>query len=368
MAHSPELPIPVPVRQSVGGGLRSNNQPAESRGENLFKRFIPARGAIAGDHRLTRRNIYVLPSRAGMLFAVVLIAMLICSINYGLAMGYALTFLMFGVVVVGMMHTFRNLSALTLRPGRGEPVFAGHTAEVNFLVLNPSRLARYALRIHASGMKHDESIDVAERTEQLARISLSTGARGWLALPRFTVSTRYPLGIWRVWTYWQPAQQILVYPEPETPAQPLPLSRTAHGDQQGSGGYDEDLAGIRPFQQGDSTRRMAWSAMARTGTDELLAKQFEGGGTGELMLDYRLLPVTLGVEGRLSRLTRWVLDAEQHGARYALEIPGVSIAADNGPSHRAACLEALALFGVDTVVAPVATPAAVQARPDPARP
>ena len=66
--------------------------------------------------RLTQRNVYVLPSRAGMLYAAILLAMLIASINYALSLGFMLTFLLGAIAVVAMLHTFRNLVALVLRP------------------------------------------------------------------------------------------------------------------------------------------------------------------------------------------------------------------------------------------------------------
>ena len=339
MAHSSRLRAP-------GRGFGIASEPSGSAADRLLARFVSRRGPIAGDHLLTRRNIYVLPSRSGILFALVLLAMLVCSINYGLAMGYALTFLIFGLAVVGMMHTFRNLSALTLRAGRAEPVYAHQSVEVSFMLINPSRLARFAVRVDAEGMNNTAIIDVPPRSEHFADIALPAGPRGWMPMPRLTLSTRYPLGIWRAWTYWQPAQRVLVYPAPETPGVPLPLSRLQDGEQYGAGGMDEDLAGIRPYRAGDSLRRIAWTAIARTGSDELLSKQFEGGGSGELLLDYNALPATLDIEARLSRLTRWVLEAEQSGALYALHLPGQELPASNGPGHKTACLRALASFNL----------------------
>jgi uncharacterized protein (DUF58 family) len=294
------------------------------------------------------RNVFVLPSRAGTLFATVLLAMLICSINYGLALGYGLSFLIFGIAVVGMMHTFRNVSALQFRPGKSEPVFAGQAAEISLTVTNNSNLDRYAIRVDALEMTRTESVDVPGQSEQLIKIALPTRDRGWVQVPRLTLSTRFPLGIWRAWAYWHPAQQVLVYPAPESPATPLPSSSMDTGDGQGHGGLEEDLAGIRPFQAGDSPRRIAWTAMARSGTDEVLTKSFEGGATGELLLSFSEIPAGLDTEEKLSRLTRWVLDAEAAGTRYALDLPGKQIEPDNGPAHKTMCLEALALFGMNS--------------------
>jgi uncharacterized protein (DUF58 family) len=46
----------------------------------------------------------------------------------------------------------------------------------------------------------------------------------------------------------------------------------------------------------------------------------------------------------LSRLAGWVLAAERAGAHYGLRLRGVEIAPSRGDVHRAACLQALALY------------------------
>ncbi len=329
-----------------GRRVGSSADNSSSRGEAFFTRFIKNHGPMAGEYQLTMRNVFVLPSQAGALFGAVLLAMLVCSINYGLALGYALSFLIFGAAVVGMMHTFRNMSSLSFRPGRSEPVFAGQMADASLMVTNSSALDRFALRIDSEPMTRTETIDVPAKSEQLIRIAIPAPERGWMALPRLTMSTRFPLGIWRAWAYWHPAQRVLVYPQAESPSVPLPDSLSHAGDGQGSSGLEEDLAGVRPFQAGDSPRRIAWTAMARSGTDDILTKQFEGGATGELSLDFEQLPGALTLEDRLSRLTRWVLDAEAAGTRYELKLPGTVIEADSGTAHKIKCLETLALYGL----------------------
>lgn len=338
MSHGANISMP-------GSGLSSSSDSSSSRGEAFFKRFITQRGPTVGDYRLHLRNVFVLPSRAGVLFAAVLLAMLICSINYNLPLGYALSFLIFGIAIVGMMHTFRNISSLVFRPGRSEPVFAGQIADVSLLVANTSNLHRYAIRIDADDMNRTESVDIPGQSEQLFRIGLPAPERGWMPMPRLTLSTRFPLGIWRTWAYWHPAQQVLVYPAPESPPPPLPTTSLLSGEGDGGGGHEEDLAGVRPYQAGDTPRRIAWTAMARSGSDELLSKYFEGGASGELLLDFKSLPANFSVEERLSRLTRWVLDAEASGARYALSLPGRDIEPSSGQAHKIVCLEALALYG-----------------------
>ncbi|MDX1516476.1 MAG: DUF58 domain-containing protein, partial [Woeseiaceae bacterium] len=53
------------------------------------------------------------------------------------------------------------------------------------------------------------------------------------------------------------------------------------------------------------------------------------------------------IEYRLSVLCRWIIDADHTREDYGLRMPGISIPPSHGETHRARCLEALALFGSD---------------------
>src|SRR5690606_37097514 len=208
----------------------------------------------AGDHRLTRRNVLMLPTRAGLLFAAVVVTMLVTTINYQLSLGYALTFLVAAIAIVGMLHTFRNLATLTLRAGRAEPVFAGQLAEFTLLARNETRLERFALSLNTPGMAQPEYFDVAPGAEHFVAIALPTRQRGWMQVPRLTLATTFPLGLWRAWSRWHPALRVLVYPQPETPAVPLPARSAASGEGTSRGQGHDDIAALRPYVAGDPPR------------------------------------------------------------------------------------------------------------------
>ncbi|MCX7273886.1 MAG: DUF58 domain-containing protein [Burkholderiales bacterium] len=301
----------------------------------------------AGPHHpslvLAQRNVFILPSRAGLLYALVLLSMLIASINYSLSMGFLLTFLLAGVAIVSMLHTFRNLSALELRAGRSEPVFAGALAELQVTLKERRGNERFAIRISVPGAAAPEWVDTLALAEQPARVVWPAPTRGLMPLPKIRLSTEYPLGLWRAWAWWQPAGEVLVYPHPEHPRAPLPGSTLAASEGNGSGAGEEDLASLRAYVPGDSPRRVAWKAVARTGSDDLLVKQFDGAARGELLLDWQAMPASMDGESRLSRLTAWVLEADSAGLRWALRLPGLAMPVDGGGAHRDRCLEALAL-------------------------
>lgn len=293
--------------------------------------------------RLGQRRIFIIPTRGGLLFAVALIVMLIGAINYTLALGHALVFLLAGLGLAGMVHTFRNLYGLLITPGRCEPVMAGEMAHFQLALGNDRATPRLALELEAEpGQTVIAAVDAMESTK--TAIPLSTRQRGWLELPRVRLSTRYPLGLFVAWSYLQPAMRCLVYPQPIASPLPPPSPTPSGGERNGDGGQ-EDFAGFRQRQPADSPRHVAWKASAReAGERPLLVKQFAGGGQVELQLDWALTDPALPVESRISLLAGWVLAAEAAGCSYGIRLPGENIPPDSGDNHRRLCLETLALF------------------------
>ncbi|MCX7150856.1 MAG: hypothetical protein NTY05_15910 [Rhodocyclales bacterium] len=94
---------------------------------------------------LTQRRVYVLPTRAGLAYATALGVILLGAMNYNLSLGHALVFLLAGLGIVAILHTFRNLVLVAIRPGRCEPVFAGSLAQFDLVLENRRSDARTCL-------------------------------------------------------------------------------------------------------------------------------------------------------------------------------------------------------------------------------
>jgi uncharacterized protein (DUF58 family) len=293
--------------------------------------------------RLTQRRIFILPTRAGVVFAFTLAAMFTGAINYDLALGHALVFLLTGLGLIGMVHTFRNLFSLWITPGRAKPVFAGEMAHFPIVLRNDRKIARLGLELQAPDNPGIGTQIAPEESSEIAITILAT-QRGWMMLPRVRLSTVYPLGLLNAWSYLQPEMRCLVYPKPITTPLPPEQSTSMAGERYGDGGQ-EDFAGFRNRQPADSIRHVAWKASARyAGQRPLLVKQFAGGAEQEMQLDWQLTPDGADIETRLAVLTGWVLDASATGICYGLRLPGHEILAARGDSHRSHCLETLALF------------------------
>jgi len=298
----------------------------------------PERGAVVLGHR----RVYIVPTRFGWLFGATLAVLLIGSINYAISLGFALTFLLAGVGLAAMVHTARNLARMSVSVGRAEPVYAGESAQFRLYLDGHSQFERPAILVRHLACGAQLVIDVPPATSAEVVLAVPAARRSWLRLGRVMLETRFPLGLFRAWSYVEPEARCLVYPRPERSAMP-PMSadsRAGAGPARASG--NDDFSGLRGYQLSDSPRHVAWKAVARS--DDMLTKQFSGDAAADLWLDWLLLPARLDLEQRLSRLAGWVLSAEHASARYGLRLPGVAIPPGRGDAHRAACLQALALF------------------------
>lgn len=306
----------------------------------LYNLFFGPRLAEAGTIFLVQKRVYILPTRPGLVFAMALTVMLIGSINYNLSLGYILTFLLASMALVTILHTFRNLVHLHITPGRAEPVFAGETAWFELFVDNRSGYERCAISLW-----HEDKptrCDVPPQRGTTVSVPVAAPVRGWLSPGRLTIDTRFPLGLLRAWSYIRPDMRCVVYPRPDDGRLPLPEPSGVSGEKRVAGGGSDDFAGLRQYQRGDSPRHVNWKAVARG--QGLQTKVFSGRTAAELWLAWDQLPANLDLESKLSRLTRWVLLADQDGLRYGLRLPGLELSPDTGEAHRLACLRALALY------------------------
>ena len=295
---------------------------------------------------LTQRNIYILPTRGGFLFAATLLTLLLASINYQLNLGYVLTFLLTGSGIVSMQLTHNTLRGLTLHLKPVAPVFAGEAAVLEAVLASPTH-ARHGIGLRVKSARKSTSwVDVPAGGQATARVSFIPTTRGRCSIPLLSAATRFPLGLFRAWIVWRPASQVLVYPQPERPPTTLPLTRLAPGGptraRSTQGG---EIDGIRAYQRGDALKMVVWkkSAKAMDSGGELVSRDTSTSAHHELWLDWQSCG-GLSAEQRLSRLTAWVLAADASHVNYGLRLPGVEVPRAQGVVHRRACLEALALW------------------------
>lgn len=305
---------------------------------------------------LTHRNLYILPTQSGWSFAAVLLILLAASINERLNLGYALTFLLGGSALAAAHLTHGNLQGLQLRLLSARSVHAGSVLSLSVGLHNTLlKKGRWGLQAQVQGGLAQQ-IEVAAGQDAVIELDVPAPQRGWLTLPRMTIESGYPLGLFRAWAYWRPLSRVLIWPalDPHAPALPAWHAEAAPSASTRQASHSpEPPEGLRDYRRGDPMRWIAWkkSSHALASGTGLVTREATSGRTPDLWLNWHTSPGLQGLsaEARLSRMATWLIQAEQkaqdQGQLYGLELPNQTIACDSGPRHLRQCLDTLALWG-----------------------
>jgi uncharacterized protein (DUF58 family) len=299
---------------------------------------------------LTQRTVYILPTPPGWMMALTLLVLLIASINYQLNLGYVLTFLLAGSVLVGMHVCHGTLRGITLNLVAPEPQFAGTSASVMVQLVSQRRSIRHGIGLAVWGSDRWNWTDVPAQGSCMVQVAFPAKDRGLQPIPTLSAETRFPLGTFRVWTVWRPAAKVLIYPAPEVHAPPLPAGQARPGSaasQQRSETGEFD--GVRNYRRGDPLKTVVWKKVAKNGT--LVSRDTQQIQGFELWLDLANTGSFGGrgasLEFRLSRLCAWVLAASKNDLPFGLRLNALEIGPAVGENHKKACLQALALCAIN---------------------
>jgi uncharacterized protein (DUF58 family) len=235
----------------------------------------------------------------------------------------------------------RNLVGLTLRDIATIDAFAGEHGQIQLTLENSADTPR--LGIEASAEETERvTRDVRAAGTARADLSLPLERRGRVSIGRVKLSTAFPFGLFRAWTWVHLPVTVLAWPVPRGRREPPAEAATGGSSPSVHRAGDEEWSGLREFRSGDSPRQVAWGAYARG--RGLLVKTYESPAAHHRTFDFATVPGA-DIEVRLEQLSAWIEAAHARGERYGLMIAGQSLAPDTGSKHRLRCLRELALHG-----------------------
>ena len=103
----------------------------------------PCRDAIV----LHNRRLYILPTRFGYLFGMMLLLLFFAAANYQNSMAFVLTFMLTSLGIISLWHTHKNLRDITVKLQIPRPVFKGEACELKFEVSHANNSRRFAIGI-----------------------------------------------------------------------------------------------------------------------------------------------------------------------------------------------------------------------------
>ncbi|MEZ5499321.1 MAG: DUF58 domain-containing protein [Steroidobacteraceae bacterium] len=290
--------------------------------------------------QITARRLYILPTRTGMAFALLLFVMLLASLNYSNNVALFATFLFGGVWLVAMHQCHRNLLGLSVVAVGAKSGFAASQGEISIHLHNHSAADRHALVLDAGRGNTAASSLLAGETLSVA-VPFWYGERGRQTIPRVRLETRYPYGLFRAFTYLHGDVTYIAWPKPIEHGAARGTSQAAGAVTGGQRPGADDFSHLRDFREGDSPRRVAWSAYARGAP--LMVKSYVAEQAQATLFDFDAL-APMPAELRLQQICRWIVDAHTIGASYQLRIGAKIDPPGRGLNHYQISLDRLGIW------------------------
>ena len=316
------------------------SQRAEKFRTRRFKSWLDRRVPPAQAIRLTHRNIFIVPTRQGFGFVLILLLVLIAGINYQNALAHALAFLMLGLFLVAMLQTYRNLAGLVLSQTVPIEGFVGQKISVAFQVQSDVGRVYDGLFFYWPNLPVAQGFGVDHNGTTIFRQSIPAH-RGWYEPGRLRLETVYPFGLFRAWSWLDFDCRILSYPKP------VPCDRwvsqdasTPQAGRRSSLGADEVKA-LKDFQDGDDQRHIHWRASAKL--DRLMVKSYESEQSTSPWLRLAGLEM-LPMADRLGGLAYLIEAASKRGDAFGLDLYGQQLPVASGSAQERKALKRLALF------------------------
>ncbi len=305
--------------------------------ESRMKRWLDKRIPLAKTVRLGQRNLFIFPSRLGLVYFVLVTLLWIGATNYQSSPAYGLCFLLLSVLWLAVLYTFANVSGLQIRFVDAISVFVGDTAHFQFEISSTS--AHQKLDFFWPN-ETIITLSLSKNSPVFLHLPATTHTRGYFYPARFCLQSTYPLGIVRCWTWLNLESKTLVYPKPiETDYQLCSRGNDTDNGLAVTG--NDDYFSLKLHHEGDLLSRVAWKQYAAG--RGLFVREYVDYQGSKLWLDFSALD-DADVELRLSKLCYCVLQSHKEDRPYGLRLPSGVIAPNTGEPHLHNCLRALALY------------------------
>lgn len=312
-----------------------------SRLQHYFRRWAAKRSPRADQVVLQHRTIYVFPSKQGLAFLFTVVLIWILGTNYQNNLILGLSFFLTSLMLVSVIHAFKNLLGLTFTPQFRLHASVGEMASFDIQISSAYSSAHHGLLLT---LNNEEPVRVDLIVGKPTSVRLSTVARhrGWLALSRVTLKSYFPFGLIRAWGYIDLHHRALIFPKPIACDQPpLGAGQGVEGTYVSAQRGDE-FQGFQTYQPGSPLSQIAWKHYARGAGMHL--KDYRTQQSEQYWLDWQALHAR-DTELALSNLSYWVNYFADNNIEFGLRLPNVTIELGAGDVHRVDALTALALFG-----------------------
>lgn len=282
-------------------------------------------------HSLQRQRIYIVPTRAGLLFIGVNFTLFLMGLVYANNLVLLLAFAIFASLLLIMFQTHSILEGCL---DTSIKIHSASAQEIQLNIVNSSKNGS------ENGPKQLIAFELKTNTQRLyanprqGRYPLSASTpknkqknkpvpRGKYALTHFKTWTTGEQGLFYVWRWSSLQETFYVYPSPI----PAPESLRGHSkeSERGSQEFEEH----KRFANSENPNRIDWKVYARSG--ELMSKVFNQDLTRAWLLDQSSIEGEKEVQ--IQKMA-WLVNHCFHNAlSWSIKGPGYHLAPGSGANH-----------------------------------
>jgi uncharacterized protein (DUF58 family) len=322
--------------------------------KNRFERWLSQRVPSRFQHKLSNKNIFILPTRFGFAYLFFDILLFLLGTNYQNNIILLLSYLLASLFITVMLHSFYNFSQLTFSSQAKQTCFAKQV--INFPITITGHKTHFDINVKFCEPQHFvKEVKLAQCTTEASEVVLPWYAnqRGIYALGRVKVFSEYSLGLFITWSLLDFSHQAIVFPQPKKLADNQKFSIGLNESNKDNGVYMQTIGGddyseLKNYVLGESQARIAWKQLARG--QGKFSKNYQVQQGSLLWLTLSNMP-SADMETKLQFLCFLILEYSKNKQNFGLvlDLPSLSnnstaikIASNTGFQHQQNCLLALA--------------------------
>jgi len=319
----------------IKAGLSRLKQWQGLRSQAWLEKRIPAAKSL----QLSRKQLFILPTGFGWWFLLTIVVMLVMGSNYQNNLVLALALWMLVLWLMCLLFCHHNLSGLVLNLVHGPEEQVEHPLRLLLSVKKSHGKPTLALQ---AKIKHWPLHQASQQLEGQLALDLEVKQRGYQRLPRVTLYSVFPFGLFRCWTVADFCCDVIAYPQPLAGhACPAKAQSEQHDIEHSHSDslQQHEFSGLKAYRSGERKSLLAWKQFAAG--RGLQIKTFTGNPAQGLHLSDSL-STDLNYEQRLAVLAFWIRQLSQQQQSFSLKVNGEQLPMGRGERHQRQALRMLA--------------------------
>jgi uncharacterized protein (DUF58 family) len=293
-------------------------------------------------YQMDVNNTFILPTRFGWAIVGLMSCLFILGTNYQNNVILMFCYFVFALLLLALFHSYVSFVQFHIAFRPIQNAFANKHVQLQLdLSHKANRMALHSLSNIAIFSKRYPVYEYLE--DGVNTIAIDQFSRGLYELPRVSIESIFPFGLFRCWSHLSVPSQFFVFPTPLACSLKLRQqnSKGNTGNKSGVTVTSEDLQGIRDYRDSDPIHHVSWKHFAKG--QGLLTKDFSERSAISGWLHFSDY-FNGNVEYALSEVTFQILELSNQGASFGFSIGKQQIMPNTGMQHKQKCLETVALY------------------------